>query len=171
MRDYSKYHYTAEDLRFLKEEEQRLGYESFGAREALALTEKIIEIAEEEYQSGIYVKIRRLNDNATMVEYTSDDKNERNAQFAQGKVNACLSYGHSSFYAFVKENVEGHTERLFPGMEMNQAAGAYPVFVNGEMAAVIGVSGLKEGNDHRLIVKALCAVQGKEYVPFEKEIL
>ncbi len=171
MRDYSKYHYTEEDLLFLKEEEQRLGYESFGAKEALALTEKIIEIAEAEYQSGIYVRIRRLKDDVTMVEYTSDDKGERNAQFAQGKVNACLSYGHSSFYAFVKEIVDNHTERLFPGMEMIQAAGAYPVFVKGEMEAVIGLSGLMEGNDHRLIVKALCAAQGKEYIPFEKEIV
>jgi len=171
MRDYSRFHYTQEDLTFLSEEEKRLGYESFRSAEALKLGEEIIRIAQKEYESGVSVQIIRLKDNVVIFQYVSDEKGERNLLFGSGKKNACLQYGHSSFYAFVKEIVENHTERLFPGMELIQAAGAYPVFVKNEMAGVIALSGLSDGNDHRLIVKALCAAQGKEYIPFEKEIV
>jgi len=171
MDDYSKYGYTAEDLRFLEDEEKRLSFDCFNAHEACRIGCKIMKTSEEDYGDGVSVQIIRLKDNVTCFQYVADSKGDRNLQFAAGKKNACIRYGHSSFYAFVKEIVDNNTKDLFPSMEMIQAAGAYPVFVDGNMEAVIAVSGLSNGDDHRLIVKALSELLGKEYIPFSKQIV
>lgn len=41
------------------------------------------------------------------------------------------------------------------------SAGAFPIYADGELTAVIGVSGLHQGLDHEAIVRALEQVLGK----------
>ena len=166
-----EFNYDKKDLEFLEAEEQRLQFAQFTEAEMLRLAEAIVHQAKKYEPEKIAFQITRLRDNCVAFQFVSDEKAERNILFAQGKRNACIHEGHSSFHAFVRGHVEGNADALFTrGLEEIPAAGAYPIRVKDEIVAVLGVSGLHQGNDHRLIVEALCEVLNQEYIPFEKEI-
>jgi uncharacterized protein (UPF0303 family) len=80
----------------------------------------------------------------------------REANFAAGKRNAVLASGHSSLLTLA-EACEGNIpDALLKEDEVIiPVGGAFPVFVDGVHAATIAVSGLHEGKDHEIIVRAL----------------
>lgn len=151
--------YTCDDLAVLEAQEKTLAYDSFDNEDALKLGMKIIEL-QKEYDRGVAVRIVRESDSLVMFQYVMKDKNERNITYAEGKHNAVKEYGHSSAWVNVASHTEGFTlrEGVLP------SGGCFPVYLtDGTLAASVMVSGLHEGKDHELIVRAISEVTGKTY--------
>ena len=158
--------YTEEDVKILEEQEKALVFESFDNEDALKVGLKIIEL-QKEYDRGIAVRIVRESDGLVMFQHVMKDKNERNSRYAEGKHNAIKEYGHSSAWVNVSAKTAGFElkEGVLP------SGGAFPVYLeDGTLAASVLVSGLHEGKDHELIVRAISEVTGKQYPEFIKAI-
>ena len=102
----------------------------------LRLAEAIVHQAKKYEPEKIAFQITRLRDNCVAFQFVSDEKAERNILFAQGKRNACIHEGHSSFHAFVRGHVEGNADALFTrGLE------EIPAAVKLAMMSIIKVDG------------------------------
>lgn len=147
---------TPTTLETLSEQERILRYPKvFGAREALALGNAIAELASD-YDRGVTAKITRESDGMVLFAWSMDDKAPRNYGFAEGKRAAALESDHASVYPQVAAVLEGRAEQLFSrAPEVLPSAGAFPIRVGDEWVATVVVSGLHEGRDHELVVRAL----------------
>lgn len=152
-------------LAALDSQERLLRYpERFGAYEALELGRAIASLAED-YDRGIGVCIYRESDGLILFQWMMDDKAARNLTFIEGKRLAALACGHCSLWAYADNEASGAGGELFdPASGACPAGGAFPVRLEaGEWVATISLSGLHEGKDHELVVRALCRVLGKQY--------
>ena len=152
-----------ESLAALKQQEGILRYEKgFGSREALALGNAVAGLAEE-YDRGISAAIIREKDGMVMFEYAMDDKAPRNVDFMLGKRRAALSCGHASLWAYIEHELSGKWEEIFQKIpDFLPAGGAFPIRAGDTWVATLLVSGLHEGLDHELAVRALAKTLGKE---------
>lgn len=152
-------------LAALREQERLLRYpERFGAHEALELGCAIAALAED-YDRGIGVRIYREEDDLVLFQWMMDDKAARNLTFIEGKRRAALTCGHCSLWAYADHEVSGAWNELFdPASGACPVGGAFPVrLAAGEWVATVSLSGLHEGKDHELVVRALCHMLGKQY--------
>ncbi len=140
----------------LLEQERALRYpESFGACEALALGCAAIDLMPE-YESGYTVTITRERDGVRMFQWVADDKDERNLLFAEGKRQAALAAGHASPWAQLEATISGEAGTIWACVpDEVPACGAFPIRVAGDWVATIAVSGLHDGLDHEVILRAL----------------
>lgn len=148
----------------LLEQERILRYPtSFGAREALALGNRVASLAPE-YDRGITVQVTRESDGMVLFAWSMDDKAPRNFGFIEGKRAAALSSGHASPWKQLEVLASGgDTEALWVDVPAYvPAGGAFPVRVGDEWVATLCVSGLHEGKDHELLIRALEAELGLE---------
>lgn len=91
-------------------------------------------------------------------------KTEKNLMYMNGKRKCALECGHSSLYGAVKNIVTG--KNSMSNSDICYAGGAFPIRVQREWKYTICVSGLHEGKDHELIVRALSHMLQKEMTPF-----
>lgn len=155
-------HYTDEALALLKKEEEDLVLESFDSRTAFEIGCLLKEEAEKEDRE-VSIQIFRESDRAVVFQYMMDSKSERNLIYGEKKRQASLWCGHSSVYPNVKHRLDGSYAKLFAQVpDVLPVGGAFPLRVNGKVAATICVSGLHEGKDHELIVRTLYKYLGKE---------
>ena len=158
------YAYDEKALDILKQEEEDLRFDSFDNRDALRLGNQIIAMSGD-YDRGIAVRITREEDRCVVFQYLNDDKSDRNLFFAEGKRNVSLHTGHSSFHAYVDHVLHGNHEELFQDPKrFCPSGGAFPIRVNDRIVYTVSVSGLHEGEDHELVVRALYAMK-KEKKP------
>ena len=145
----------------LEEQERVLRYpDAFGASRALELGDTIVRLAAS-YDRGITVEITRDADDMVLFAWSADDKAPRNYGFAAGKRRVSRAAGHSSLWVPVAHTVRGDYPELFDfAAGYCPAGGAFPIVVAGERVATVAVSGLHEGKDHELAVRALAAVLG-----------
>ncbi|MBQ9006661.1 MAG: Gfo/Idh/MocA family oxidoreductase [Atopobiaceae bacterium] len=151
------FHITRGALDTLAEQERILRYpERFGAEEALALGNRVATLFHE-YDRGVTVKITRESDGMQLFAWSNDDKAPRNYGFVEGKRAAALESGHASIWRQLELSIAGHSDELFSTPDAFPVAGAFPIRVMGsdEIVATIVVSGLHEGLDHELVVRAL----------------
>lgn len=129
----------------LAEQEEKLVWPcKFGADEALGLGETVAGMAAE-YDRGMSVRIFRESDGLLLFAWSMDDKAPRNDEFVAWKLGLTRECGHCSLWA-----------GLEPGGYGVDAGGAFPIRqADGAWVATIGVSGLHEGKDHELVVRAL----------------
>lgn len=161
--------YDAEDLKTLEQQEQLLAMESFESSDALAFGNAIAEAALD-YDRPVAVRIDRTSDNLTLFQYMMDEKSAANLKYMDGKKQSVLDSGHSSAWVYVKTFADDElTAWKNDGVHL-VSGGAFPLYVNGEIAAVVQVSGLHEGKDHELIVRALSSVQDKNVPLFVKAL-
>ncbi len=149
--------YDEKDLKTLEEQEKTFAMSSFTSKDALAIGNAMVSLLPE-YDRGIVVQIIRESDQNVIFQYITDDKTEKNIMYTTGK-HACISqFGHSSAWVFV-------LGKLKPLSEGTAASGgAFPIFnQEGKLIASILVSGLHEGKDHELILRALKKVYHKDY--------
>jgi uncharacterized protein (UPF0303 family) len=104
-----------------------------------------------------------------MFQYVTKDKREKNFEYAEMKRKASLACGHSSAWANiamqVKESGYVNPEGALP------AGGAFPIRTkDGTLQATVLVSGLHEGKDHELILRALCEIL-EEDVPVPVKVI
>lgn len=160
--------YTPESLAVLQQQELLLQYDHFGSSEALALGCAVAELAKD-YDRGVAVRITREKDGLVLFQYMMDDKAPRNETFLEGKRQAALSSGHSSLWPYVAHAIDGDCQDVFDNMPKTLPfGGAFPIRANGEWVATLAVSGLHEGMDHELAVRALAHALGREIPSFPK---
>ena len=158
--------YTPECLDALAEQEELLQYEAFGSKEALELGNTIVELAKE-YDREIAVSIFRESDGLVIFQYVMDSKAARNIGYMEGKRRAALSTGHSSVWMHVDHELNGKWSEEMANMpHFVPSGGAFPIRANGEWAATITLSGLREGRDHELVIRALSKVLDRQVPAF-----
>lgn len=151
------FRYTPDSLATLQRQEDILRYPArFGSDEALRLGNAVADLSSD-YGRGVLVQIVREKDGLTLFQWASDDKAPRNLEFAQTKRQASLTCGHSSLWGYVRRTLDG----VKPASrdEVTGAlysAGAFPIVDGtGQRVATVSISGLHEGRDHELAVRAL----------------
>lgn len=167
-------------LQALLEQERLLRYPAgFGAAEAFALGEAIAELAPQ-YDRGAVVRIVRECDDLVLFQWAMDDKAPRNVLFAEGKRRAAQLCGHASLWTVAENELCGAWAEPFDMAAMQAVAsgkagissvppcysgGAFPLCagIESEWVATVTVSGLHDGCDHELVVRALCRVLGYAY--------
>lgn len=153
----------------LETQEDVLRYRhGFYARDALRLGNIIASLAAKE-QRGVSVAIVRESDGMTLFQWSMDDKAPRNMMFIEGKRAAARLLGHCSLWAVAEEDYGesralGDAE-LKAGDDGLCAVGASPIpsggaiplrTMDGSWEATLCISGLHEGRDHELGIRALC---------------
>ena len=159
----------------LAQEAELIYPERFGADEALALGCAVAKTARD-YDRGITAVITRESDGMVLFSWSMDDKAPRNAAFAEGKRAAALRCGHASLMCYVEHKLDGSWDELYRALENPKAApmppaeqfvcpvgGAFPIRVGDTWVATLAVSGLHDGKDHELCVRALARALGKHY--------
>lgn len=148
-------HYDEKALDLLKAEEESFHFSSFDVLYAGMVLSEFQRL----YDRKAAIQIIREEDEAAVFQYIPASKSKRNLVFMEGKRRAALKCGHSSLYAYIAHEVHGEYQDMFDDMpHYCPAGGAYPVYVNGKWMYTILVSGLHEGEDHDLIIKALCKI-------------
>lgn len=144
----------------LLEQERLLHYKTFGATEALELGNAIAALAPD-FGEGVSITITRESDGVRMFQWVADDKNARNLLFAEGKRASALKAGHAGPWAQLEGAIAGDLSAVW-GKVPNEvpACGAFPLRVDEEWVATVAVSGLSNGEDHEIIVRALEHVLG-----------
>lgn len=162
--------YDRKDLAVLAKQEQELSPTSFTNEDALALGCCIAETAKE-YDRTVSIRIDRCEDNLTLFQYMMEGKSEHNLKYMDGKKQCVLDTGHSSAWVYVKTAADGeYTEWKNDGIHA-VSGGAFPLYVDDEMKAIVQVSGLHEGKDHELVVRSISAWLGERpYTKFIKAI-
>ena len=162
--------YDDRDLKILERQEEELAPASFTSADALALGNAIAALAKE-YDRGVAVRITRCSDDTTVFQYVMDDKKAANLMYAEGKKACVRDSGHSSAWVYAKTVKDGTYDYWLNDGVHAVSGGAFPLYVNGEITYIVRVSGLHEGKDHELIVRALSAWQNnRAYTHFIKSI-
>ncbi len=158
--------YTEADLDILEQQENALRYETFTNEDALKLGMQILTL-QKNYDRGVAVRITRESDGLVLFQHVMEDKNERNLKYAEGKHLCVTEYGHSSAWVNVASKIRNMElkEGLLP------SGGCFPIFLkDGTLAASVMVSGLHEGKDHELIVRAISEILETPYPEFIKAL-
>ena len=139
-------------LRILEKQEEVLQVESFDYADAWALTKIVLEL-QKEYDRTISISIYDEENDLEIIRVLQDGKTSANLSYMEGKRTSAKECNHSSFYSYVSAVVEGRK----PLFDQNHCSsgGAFPIRINGEWKYTIAVSGLHEGKDHEIIVRAL----------------
>lgn len=152
-------------LAALEEQEAvlRVG-DSFGAQDALRLGSAVVELLGE-YDREVALSIYRESDGAVLYQWMMDSKGARNVSYIERKRQAALACGHSSLWAWAAHEHDGSCSNLFEAPTVFcPTGGAFPLRTDdGSWVATLSLSGLHEGLDHELVVRALCSVLNKGY--------
>ena len=152
---------TAVLLARLLDDEARLRFDRFTNDDALALGLALVDAARSE-GAGVTIDVRRGAQQLFHValEGTSAD----NDQWVIRKARVVERFGHSSYYmgrsvaAFGRTLAEAY---LVDEREFGAFGGAFPIIVRDVgPVGVVTVSGLAQGDDHRLVVETLARVLG-----------
>lgn len=145
-----------ETMEVLLGQERVLRYEDFDAARALELGRIAAELVSE-YDETYTVTIIRESDGAVWFQWLADDKGARNLMFATGKRNAACAAGHASPWAQLMAIAEGVSlDDVWAKVPDEVASlGAFPIRVGDEWVATLAVSGLHDGLDHEVVLRAL----------------
>ena len=146
----------------LVEQERLLRFgDGFGSAEALELGCAAARLASD-FEETYTVTITRESDDAVVFQWLADDKGARNLMFAAGKRAAALASGHASPWVQLEAAALGKgLDDVWAKVSDEVATcGAFPIRAEGEWVATIAVSGLHEGLDHEVVVRALEQVLG-----------
>lgn len=169
----ARYSLTPDALATLEAQEEALRWHgAFTSVDALKTGCAAARLAAD-YDRGVTVRVVRASDGLVMFEWASDDKAPRNQVFAEGKRQASLACGHASLWAYVAHELDGRCQDLYDRGAIDKmgspdfacpVAGALPIRgQDGALLATLCVSGLHEGRDHELAVRALAEVEGLRY--------
>lgn len=160
---------TDETLARVEKQEGLYQYPSFGSEDALKLGNTIIRLTEE-YEGEVAVQIIREEDGLPVFQYVMDSKRQKNIDYMRKKRNCLLKTGHSSVWGYIAMTLGKYTFEELNTEDILASGGAFPIRVNGEHVATVSVSGLHEGMDHELIVRALAECLDKEVFYLDKVV-
>ena len=87
------------------------------------------------------------------------------------KKQSVLDSGHASIWPYLRYKADGSYEEWLRDGVHGISGGGFPVFTDEGLTAVLCVSGLHEGKDHELMVRALADDLGIGQVPFVTKAL
>lgn len=155
LRETTKEQYPMGSAEILVQIENALLLKKFDSRDALEIGSRMVRLSEK-YQKEPLVIIIREQDELPVFQYAGNAMLQRNINFAMKKRNTVLKTGHCSLWVMAQQQTYGGMEEYFHNdTECLPVGGAFPIYVNENLAATIAVSGLKEGMDHQVIVEAL----------------
>ncbi len=145
----------------------------FGAAAALGLCFEVASLAQD-YDRGVGMRVYRESDGMVLAQWFMDDKAPRNEAFVEGKRQAALRCGHASLWMEVAHELAGEWQDEFDALsgakdlsvaaECCPAAGAFPLrTADGEWIATLSLSGLHDGLDQEIVVRALADYLGFAY--------
>lgn len=138
-----------------------LHFHAFTAQDALKLGTEIVRQSCQ-YGEDISVRILRCKDDLPIFQYVGDTRAARNLNFAMAKAETVRKTGHCSLWAFAQEEAIGGLTALFEeSSSCLPVGGAFPIFADEELEAIVTTSGLHHGHDHEAVVKALCTLAHK----------
>lgn len=146
--------FSRKDIQLLEKQENLIRFDSFGSVDAMALG-IILARRCSEYPEQLAVVITRESDQTVIFQFVMDEKKQRNLNFAAAKRNAVLATGHSSLLTLAEACEGTIPEALLKEEEIMPVGGAFPIRVNDIHTATIAVSGLHNGKDHEIIIRAL----------------
>lgn len=140
----------------LLEQENALRFDAFGAAKAFELG-SAVERVSKAFEHGVSVTIVRESDDLILFQWVADDCDGRNILYAQGKRAAAKKAGHASPWSQLVATADGAdlTSIWANVPDEVPACGAFPIRVDEEWVATICVSGLSDGLDHEVILRAL----------------
>lgn len=159
--------FSEEDKAILAAIEQRLVFQVFDSQAALALGALLVEEAVA-FGEEPAIRMERLSDGAAIFQYIGNSGGERNIGFAQRKMAAVRATGFSSLYSLA---LLADNPQLLDLEATLPVAGGIPIRVDGAMVAILGISGLHHGNDHRLLMVALSKYLGVDLPEYEGLII
>lgn len=147
--------YTDKTLQLLQKQEDLLVFEQFTSEDALEIGSAMVKLSPQ-YGREVSIQITRNTDGQIIFQYLGNSKTAANVGYMEGKRKACEESGHASAYVYVANQLDHSYSHMFEQFPAYcPSAGAFPVRMDGRLVGVISVSGLHEGKDHELIIRAL----------------
>lgn len=147
--------YNDNDLKEIESIEEYFHLNHFNNEDAFNLG-KIIVDEVKKYDCGVAIVIIREEDELNVFRYISDDKKQKNIDYAMCKRNAVLKTGHSSVWMMIDSAVNKiELNQLFSDPSIMPVAGAFPIYVDNKHTYTIAVSGLHDGKDFDLVIEAM----------------
>ena len=145
-------------LAALARQEQLLQFDSFNNDTALALGNKVVDLAR---AGNKKVAVNVTRDGVMLFFHGMQGTNADNANWIRRKSNLVNRTGHSSFYTHNEVKDSGGDFEALPGLDMRDYAahgGSFPLVVKGKgRIGTVTVTGLPGPEDHALVVAALKA--------------
>ena len=157
------YSYDEKAVELLERQEEVLQYASFDYNGAWMLVKTILDL-QKDYDRNISVSVFDEDQQLEIIRVLQDGKTEANLKYMNGKRSSAISCGHSSLYAYVAAVTSGH-QPVFNETYCS-SGGAFPIRINGKWKYTVTVSGLHEGGDHEIIIKALEIILKRKTDPF-----
>jgi len=140
----------------LTEEENELQFSRFSNDTALNIGNIIIRKGKER---NLNIAIEIVKGNQVIFHYSFDGTTPDNDDWLKRKINIVKRFHRSSYYVKLKLESKGDTIESKYGMKKEEYAafaGAFPLIIkNTGVIGVISVSGLKQEDDHNLVVESL----------------
>lgn len=128
--------------------EKRYTFENFKNEQALEFGQNICKLIEERKLKNVRIRVKFNHD--LVFQYLMNDK--KGEMWLDRKEKTVMESGHSSLYVFY--HIEDYNY-MKDNNEYAVCGGGFPLIENGEVRGVFCVSGLKDTEDHQLILDAL----------------
>ena len=149
----------AELLDTLTQQEKELQFTAFGSDTALALGLKLVELAK---AGGKIITINITINGKVLFHHAMQGASADQAEWIRRKNNVVARFGRCSFYVGIDHKQRGVVFEDIKHLDPNDYApygGAFPITLKGTgIIGTVTVSGLRQAEDHALVVEALRAV-------------
>lgn len=149
----------AELLDTLTQQEKELQFTAFGSDTALALGLKLVELAK---AGGKIITINITINDKVLFHHAMQGASADQADWIRRKNNVVARFGRCSFYVGIDHKQRGVVFEDIKHLDPKDYApygGAFPITLKGTgIIGTVTVSGLRQAEDHALVVEALRAV-------------
>lgn len=149
----------AELLDTLTQQEKELQFTAFGSDTALALGLKLVELAK---AGSKIITINITINGKVLFHHAMQGASADQAEWIRRKNNVVARFGRCSFYVGIDHKQRGVVFEDIKHLDPNDYApygGAFPITLKGTgIIGTVTVSGLRQAEDHALVVEALRAV-------------
>ena len=146
-------------LAALAQQENALQFTTFSSDTALALGLKVIELARQKQKS---ITVQISVNGKLLFQHAMQGTTVDQADWIRRKSNVVLRFGRSSYAVgcdYRQRGVAFDQQKHLPPEEYAAFGGAFPILLRGSgMIGTAAVSGLRQAEDHALLVEALQAV-------------
>ena len=146
-------------LAALAQQENALQFTTFSSDTALALGLKVIELARQKQKS---ITVQISVNGKLLFQHAMQGTTADQADWIRRKSNVVLRFGRSSYAVgcdYRQRGVAFDQQKHLPAEEYAAFGGAFPILLRGSgMIGTAAVSGLRQAEDHALLVEALQAV-------------
>lgn len=156
--------YNPTTLHLLDTEESDFDFAQLD-EQAMQYLGALLQMNQRYFPRSAAIQIKDMQENV-VFSYIPEGK-DKNLVYLQGKENVVKHTNHSSFYVYVKHQLDGSYDDLCHDFSTYcVSGGGYPLKENGKLKFIVLVSGMHEGEDHELIRQCLYQMKGSEEPDF-----